>query len=361
MTRAQGLLPRSESSPSAKGGGARKRKLNYACITRQDHPAVQAIRLDEEGRKEVALQRSNPAVGLAEMATNHSVEILDEDLYVTALRRRALLLNEGFQSKVRAAVERRFGAEPIEVVPDEDMEASRRNEEESTKRRSWGREKKFDLEAGGFGGGSSRKGRRQSWRCQHLQLQQQQQQHEAVLRAVHVVERVHAAPVKTKARMQEKLFAYAAPDSSPHVSNHHRNLAPPPDVGREEKAWEGKFAGAEGERRKQEHPLTANILDPVRCTVVCRGAKEILEHARWLIADGEALGLPVVRVKNKFAMENSDEYDGYRDMMLCVLYTGDMGLRIISEVQLHDVRLHELKLQMHKLYKVKRAASAVLI
>ncbi len=79
---------------------------------------------------------------------------------------------------------------------------------------------------------------------------------------------------------------------------------------------------------------------------MCRGPREILEHVHWLIEDGERLGLPVVRVKNKFAMENSSEYDGYRDVMLCVLFTGATGLRIICEIQIHDVRLYQLKLQV---------------
>ncbi len=34
------------------------------------------------------------------------------------------------------------------------------------------------------------------------------------------------------------------------------------------------------------------------------------QHAKWLIEQGEARGLPVVRVKNKFAMDDSSEYDG---------------------------------------------------
>ena len=44
------------------------------------------------------------------------------------------------------------------------------------------------------------------------------------------------------------------------------------------------------------------------------------------------MGLPVCRVKNKFAIQDSAEYDGYRDMMLCLLHTGPGGLRIIGEV-----------------------------
>lgn len=99
------------------------------------------------------------------------------------------------------------------------------------------------------------------------------------------------------------------------------------------------------------------------------------------------------------------DYDGYRDLMMCVLYTGSHDLSIIGEiqvcayvrtrrlecmyalscvrlltpsirwltsqlrlltprvlcVQIHDQRLHALKLRMHKLYKVKRATKAAMI
>jgi len=216
---------------------------------------------------------------------------------------------------VRTAVERRFGAEPVDVTVEQFVE-----DEESCAFK--------DLVAG------------IRWRST---LQQQQQP--AVQHAVHAVERVHSASVKTAARMKEKLMSYAAPSNG--------NAPSPPQASDATKTNEMKT--------HHDHPLTANILDPIRCTVVCKGAKEILEHARWLIEEGEELGLPVVRVKNKFSMENSDEYDGYRDMMLCVLYTNSVGLSIVCEIQLHDARLHQLKLQMHKLYKVKRATAAACI
>lgn len=48
----------------------------------------------------------------------------------------------------------------------------------------------------------------------------------------------------------------------------------------------------------------------------------------------------------------------YRDLMLSVLHTGPLGLRIVGELQFHDERMYALKIQMHRLYKVKRAASA---
>lgn len=140
---------------------------------------------------------------------------------------------------------------------------------------------------------------------------------------------VHGAPIKTKARMREKVKCYQ--DAS---------------------AW-----GSTADDQPML-PLTACILDPVRASVVCNGPKAILAHVAWFINSGSDFALPSVRIKNKFAMQDSSEYDGYRDLMISVLYTGDKGLRIIGEIQLHDRRMYELKVKMHKLYKVKRATSA---
>eukprot|EP00961_Rhodomonas_salina_P158181 2129554-Rhodomonas_salina.1 len=58
------------------------------------------------------------------------------------------------------------------------------------------------------------------------------------------------------------------------------------------------------------------------------------EESARMMRDGEAANLPALRVKNKFAVRNSSEYDGYRDLMISVLYTGQEGLRIIGEVGL---------------------------
>ncbi len=43
--------------------------------------------------------------------------------------------------------------------------------------------------------------------------------------------------------------------------------------------------------------------------------------------------LPVVRLKNKFAMSAGELNGGYRDLILSVLYEGQHGLRIIGEIQ----------------------------
>jgi hypothetical protein len=67
---------------------------------------------------------------------------------------------------------------------------------------------------------------------------------------------VWAAPAKTAARMREKLAEYAA----------------------EGAAW----------------PLCANILDPVRASVVCVGPGQMLEVARWFLANPS---LPICKVR----------------------------------------------------------------
>ncbi len=108
--------------------------------------------------------------------------------------------------------------------------------------------------------------------------------------------KVHQAPVKTLARMCEKVLEYVAEDSS---------------CG----GW----------------PLSANILDPVRASVVCRGPSQILQVLKWFTgreptargvdgcgAQADACGsgvidspvLPVCRVKNKFAFAKEDLVGG---------------------------------------------------
>jgi hypothetical protein len=53
-------------------------------------------------------------------------------------------------------------------------------------------------------------------------------------------------------------------------------------------------------------PLCANILDPVRAAVVCRGAAEVLEALGWFAAGEAATGLRLCRVKNKFALPSEE-------------------------------------------------------
>jgi hypothetical protein len=56
-------------------------------------------------------------------------------------------------------------------------------------------------------------------------------------------------------------------------------------------------------------PRSACILDPVRASVVCEGAAQILEVAEWFLKDEPAEAqkrFPVCRVKNKFALSSSE-------------------------------------------------------
>uniref|UniRef100_A0A7S0N6I7 Uncharacterized protein n=2 Tax=Cryptomonas curvata TaxID=233186 RepID=A0A7S0N6I7_9CRYP len=131
---------------------------------------------------------------------------------------------------------------------------------------------------------------------------------------------VHKAPVKTVTRMRTKLAEY----SPPHPSS----------------IW----------------PLCANIMDPVRATIVCSSPAEILQVAGWFSNHEDQTSLIVCRVKNKFSA-NTHVTDGYRDFQMCVVFTDANGLRIIGEIQVHDKQLHDLNLRMHKMYKIKRAQS----
>jgi len=145
--------------------------------------------------------------------------------------------------------------------------------------------------------------------------------------SVAVVE-VCSAPVKNVSRMREKLSEYAA----------------------ERAPW----------------PHCAQILDPVRTTVVCEGPARMLEVAGWFIhatssPHSAVIGpatLPICKVKNKFALQDSELVGGYRDLMFCGVLEGAGGLRIIGEVQIHDRVLHDLKTLMHKLYRIRRAKAA---
>ena len=82
-------------------------------------------------------------------------------------------------------------------------------------------------------------------------------------------------------------------------------------------------------------------------SVVVDGPARILEVVAWFTGSCSSsssssaaassaaarTGLPVCRVKNKFAFRREDVLGGYRDVMLCVVYTGGDGLGIIGEIQ----------------------------
>jgi hypothetical protein len=85
-------------------------------------------------------------------------------------------------------------------------------------------------------------------------------------------------------------------------------------------------------------PLSANILDPVRLSLVADGPTHILRTASWfsdaaLSARPCAAGMTVVRVKNGFGLGREDVVDGYRDLKLFVVFDGPVGLGIIGEIQ----------------------------
>jgi hypothetical protein len=84
-------------------------------------------------------------------------------------------------------------------------------------------------------------------------------------------------------------------------------------------------------------PLSANILDPVRLSLVADGPARMLELVEWFSGEAsqatEATGLPVVRMKNKFGLAREDVPDGYRDVKIFVAYTSPTGLGIVGEIQ----------------------------
>ncbi len=65
----------------------------------------------------------------------------------------------------------------------------------------------------------------------------------------------------------------------------------------------------------------------------------MLDVASWFLAGGGfgLPGLPVCRVKNKFALSKEDVVGGYRDLMICVVMEGLDELRIIGEIQVNDL------------------------
>ena len=81
-------------------------------------------------------------------------------------------------------------------------------------------------------------------------------------------------------------------------------------------------------------PLSANILDPVRLSLVVDGPARVLEVARWFTEQNNGSGeLQVVRVKNLFALPREEISDGYRDLKLFIAFSSSKGLGIIGEIQ----------------------------
>ena len=118
---------------------------------------------------------------------------------------------------------------------------------------------------------------------------------------------IHPGPVKKLSRMREKLIEYMPP--------HPRG----------------------------EWPLAANILDPVRASVVTNGPERIVQVVHWFlqakersVENGRRGLLEVCRIKNGFAQSRASVHDGYRDVKIFLLFTGPGGLKIIGEVQVNS-------------------------
>jgi hypothetical protein len=80
--------------------------------------------------------------------------------------------------------------------------------------------------------------------------------------------------------------------------------------------------------------------------VVVSGPSRMVQVAQWFIDSsrveparpgpgrwGAGGGLPVVRIKNKFAFAREELSGGYRDLMLSVVHEEANGLRVIGEIQ----------------------------
>ena len=286
----------------------------------------------------------------AQVAANshgHSLAILDEEVFVSQLRRRARILDDGFQAAVLRAVQAfaltncvadKQSLAGVEIGckraislddPKPSVSLLHLNSPDST-----GGNYKMDQGSLAFwhkydehgGKGSERDHARQpislqsriSSRMMDKDLEEQTQQsstsgwraqagrgsssaHDDVVtlecnfRAGPGQVDVQRAPVKTAGRMLEKLAEYA-------------------------------FTGA-------AWPLTGCILDPVRASVICAGPAAMVEMLVWFEEHEEQTGLKVVRVKNQFGFKNEDLVGSYRDLMVCVLYRAANDLAIIGEIQ----------------------------
>mmetsp|Transcript_34925 Transcript_34925/g.78970 ORF Transcript_34925/g.78970 Transcript_34925/m.78970 type:complete len:174 (-) Transcript_34925:1068-1589(-) len=105
-------------------------------------------------------------------------------------------------------------------------------------------------------------------------------------------------------------------------------------------------------------PLAANILDPVRLSVVCRGPRKMTQILEWLQEAKEEEELTVCRIKNSFMdmgekMEEEEEEVGV--VTASMLLRGPLGMNIIGEVQLHDERLFPSFVQRRRMFRIRRA------
>ncbi len=88
---------------------------------------------------------------------------------------------------------------------------------------------------------------------------------------------VLTAPVKTVARMREKVLEYSAEAST-----------------------------SKGSSPGSGYPHTAQIVDPVRSSIVCDGPAQILEVFRWF-----SQGVSICRVKNRFSFDKGELLGGF--------------------------------------------------
>jgi len=304
---------------------------------RQDHPKVMAVRAGPKERELAALEMSlPPRLGSAHGAVaaiavdcftepiNRSsivaavAGVRNEEVFVAQLHHAAVLVNQGFQASVLAAVARHIASES----------GSEGGDGGKAKGTSFAdREWVTQWTTSGRLVHQSRGSLLASRSRMILDMTGMQEDQGAVAIACRFADgsvgevAVHAAPPKTAARMLTKLLEYAHPHP------------------------------------KSSWPLAANILDPVRASIICQNCNELLQVISWFTEHEAETGLFVCRAKNGFASGAGECSDGYRDVKLSVVYKELETIRIIGEIQVHDYLLYKLKLKMHKLYKIKRASS----
>jgi len=314
-------------------------------LCRQDNPKVGAIRVSAEDQQEAQMEEQDACL----------LTQLDEEVFLSQVYRRARLLNRPFQRAVIETIRCKANQLPSEqpillpaansegVGPPSRLVPGHRPSRLSVQSSEWADTTASTLQKNLSGATLHSLSSTETgvctvhWRSVQSATCCDVQNFEKTESSAEWWAEVHPAPIKTTARMREKLAKYAPPDPRG--------------------TW----------------PLSANILDPVRTSIVCSGGPaQILEVANWIVAGSGATAsgqtslkscaqLTVIRTKNRFSQPRDQVPDGYRDIKLFVAFRGGCGLGIIGEIQIHDSTLHDLKLQMHKLYKVKRAKSADLI
>ena len=219
----------------------------------------------------------------------------DEDIFITQLYRRATLLNDLFQTAVKETLLQHQVWNESDLSLACDSETHPESEEDSIIYDA----NEFHVEIVMSNGGA--RASFLSVKEDHMVEERIKCQFKSRIAYIDLI----AAPVKSVARMREKVAEYALRD----------------DI------W----------------PYSANILDPVRASIVCDGPNEILEAFEWFEPCDSATCLRLCRVKNKFSFKKEDLVGGYRDLMASFIFEGKGNLNIIGEIQFHDRALHYLK------------------